>query len=203
MASNGTVAMLNATMQKVEKLERGLVVVQERLDDIQGTLSVFLPRKPKRFIRKPVVGKDCTRKFHVTKFIWKEVNKMNDATLQGQEMLEQFPEERELKDVHTGALSIVSLVLSKYLADDFGEIKYKTLFHKSPKIYARVMNVLRADPELSVYTQASGQWAIDHLIKLALHNRMKAVKRKNADTADDSDSGMELDLQKSNQESSQ
>ena len=178
--------MLNAIMQKTSDLETHFMSIQDRLDEIEAVISVCRPRKQRRLIRKPISGKDFKRIPNVTLFMHKEIAKIN-ARATGNISLLQFPDDVPLKDIQSSALSVVGLVLARYLDTDYGVISYNKLCFKRPALFAKIVRELQHAPELDVYVQASGQWAIKELIKLEIHYRKRSISRTQDKSSDDSD----------------
>ena len=174
----GVPEMMNAMMQKLDKLERQNKLLHERIDFLTATVSHLRLPEQRQHIPRPIQGKEYGGDMNVTEFLHKQIQKLNETLLPNQKKFLDFPTDACLRTVQGTAMINVSLVLGKYLDRDYNRVVYDDMLYEMPRKLACVVEELKLMPEMSVYAQAESQWAIRGLIKKHLLNRQRCVERR-------------------------
>lgn len=176
-------------LQSLERMAnaqcRQMHVISKKIDDLHVRMDSLQRQTYLHPIPKPRQGKEIKRTTSVAAWLFEEINYLNSNISSGEQKYLQFPDNISHRRLNNDCIRELEGILSYHIPDLCGEVTWEEACNLKPKECESVIREARNLPELAVFAQAAGQWALRMLCANKMRSKLATKVGKRAAASDE------------------
>ena len=176
---------MQALLKLLERQNRQIQVLVKKVDDVQEHIQTLRPQAYPHPILKPRQGKEFSRSTSVAGCLFEEIEALNAEIREGEQNYLQFPNDVDFRRLKSDCIRELEGLLSHHIPEMCEKFTWEEACCQRPKDCEQVIREAKVLPELAVFVQAAGQWALRMLCAnktrtmIATNTTKMLWKRKN------------------------
>ena len=150
-------------------------VLVTKVNDLQEQVRFIQPQTYPHPIPKPRQGKEFSKFTSVAGWLFDAITELNQDIVEGNRKYLQFPEEVDFRRLNSDCIRELEGLMSFQIPDLCGKVTWEKAYSRRPKDCEKVIRKARVLPELAVFAQAAGQWAL----RMLCANKMRTLMATN------------------------
>ena len=167
--------LLQAMTNMLESQSRQIRVLVTKVNDLQEQVRTIQPQTYLHPIPKPRQGKEFSRSTSVAGWLFEAITELNQGIAEGNQKYLQFPEDIDFRRLNSDCIRELEGFMSFHIPDLCGKVTWEEVYSRRPKDCEKVIREARVLPELAVFAQAAGQWAL----RMLCANKMRTLMATN------------------------